>query len=49
MRADTSLIFKKKEYSSLRNKFIPKTNFIPKTFIIIPEINYFKLALKNAS
>ena len=45
IQADTSLIFEKKKRSSLR-----VTNFIPKTFIIIiPEINYFKLILKNAS
>jgi len=45
IRADTSLIFEKKKHSYLR-----VTNFIPKTFIIIiPEIKYFKLVLKNAS
>jgi len=44
IRADTSLMFGKKKRSYLRI-----TNFIPKTFIIIiSEINYFKLVLKNA-
>jgi len=43
IRADASLIFEKKHL------YLRITNIIPKTFIIIiPEINYFKLILKNA-
>jgi len=45
IRTDTSLIFEKKTFVYLR-----VTNFIPKIFIIIIlEINYFKLVLRNLS
>jgi len=43
IRVDTSLIFEKKKHLYLR-----LIHFISKTFIIVPEINYFKLILKNA-
>ena len=52
-KACLEIVNKKYDFGKISKKehsYLKVTNFIPKTFIIIiPEINYFKLVLKNAS